>query len=334
MPPTKQMTSPMRFILLLVFFAPLMGCSLFLPGHSRSGCVAGERIEIDLITTGSFSDATFCGSESDYSAEHFKADYKAAFDVDPPTAGGAGAPAAPVEGAVLAGAVVGFLVDYVKARIEEESDRYRAQYSSQVASEQFWLDASNRKPNVVGFRIRRYWGAGLMASEIVVGLCLSADGTMFRACPLSLIIFAAKAKVLSDEWRWVPVPTAWIRYAMGSTGHEVAANLGLEMTGYWVDDKKGLHVEKLAALDLRLPDYDLEKTPRLRTSSNDDGGKLVKQLSGWLLAPPISGARGRGVFDLAVVVTEHDPSNAKQWLDKLAKRLGEEKESIVKKVVP
>lgn len=334
------MLDTIRTLCLLVCLAPLLSCSLFMPGHSRSSCVSGERVEIGLITTESLSKPGFFTDE--YTQADFEADYHAAFDTALPREHHARGPSAYVDGGVAATAAVGFLVDYVKARIEEESDRYRAQYSSQVASDQFWVDAGKRKPSVVGFRIRRYWGDNILASEIVVGLCLSADGAMFRVCPLSFQLSAAKAKVLSDEWRWAPMPTAWIRYAMGSTGHEVAVSLGIEMTGYWVETKKDfwgnskpiMHVEKLAALDLRLPDYDLEKTPRLRVSQDGGANKLVKQLSGWLLAPPVSGAVGRGVFDLAVVVTEQDPSNAKQWLEKLAKRLGEEKENIIKKAAP
>lgn len=318
----------MRILLLLACLMPLMGCSFFLPEHSHSARVEGERVVIELITAEDL--AATKGPLLEFCSTNFKQDYKAAFDVDPPVPPDGGPAAYVMDGGVVAAAAVGFLVDYVKARIEEESDRYRAQYSSQVASEKFWNDAAKRIPSVVGFRLRRLWGEGELASELIVGLCMSADGTMFRVSPLSFKMSAAKAKVMSDEWRWLLLPTSWIRYAMGSTGHEVAVNVGIEMTGYWVEDKKGLHVEKLAALDLRLPDYDLEKMPCLRTSS----GTLVKQLSGWLLAPPISGTKGRGVFDLAVVVTEHDPSNAKQWLEKLAKRLGEERENIIKKVVP
>ena len=322
----------MRISVLVFVFACQSSCSLFLPSHSRSYCVSGERVTLELITAEHMGTCTNVPTGLD--VEKFKTDYRRAFGDSPPGLPPAGQQM-PVIKTAVASAAVGFVVDFVKAQLEEESERYRAQYVGQVASDRFWTrNKDGLVPNVIGFLLRRYWeDSNVLASEIVVGFNMAADGSVFRVCPLSMSMTVSKAKILSDEIWWLPLPTTWVRYAAGSTGHEVGVSLGVEMNGYWVDDKsKDLHVANIAALDLQMPAYDLNARAQLHVGD----GSLRAGPSGWLLAPPVSALTGHspglGVFDLRVVITEHDPSNAKKWLEKLANRVGEEKDNLVNKV--
>src|SRR5207249_919812 len=126
------------------------------------------------------------------------------------------------------------------------------------------------------------------------------------------------------------------------------SKVDLTVDGYWKDRDQSLKVTKIAAMSLNFDGYDIA-SPEPLTVSGDvptgsfykKAGKLSSTASGWLLAAPFSldpnghpVAAGQlepyaGTFAIKAVVTESDPSNAKQRLEDAAELVGKEKEKIV-----
>lgn len=333
--------------LLALAFMGLSGCSAFLPAHSRSAAINESRVEIEFVP--------FAQLEA---KPEFKADYIAAFGE--PAAKVARVPegevvysTSGVGAAALAGVVVSAAIDYVSDRLGEEAQRYEAQFSHAVAKDNFWTRenkaAEDVKQTYAGFIIRRWLhDEEQPAFECAFGFAPSADGQMFRLQPLSFITRQAKAKVLSDSLWWELLPTAWFRYAAGTTGHSVDTDVSVEIDAYYRSGKdQEMHVAKVAAMQVGFTAYDLDATLHLRRSSC--GHELLKtEEGGWLVGCPLSVDRnGKGItgpnnaetqyggtFVVKVLVTERDTSNAKKYLERASKLVADSKEKVMKLVVP
>jgi hypothetical protein len=297
------------------------GCAFFLPKHARSLDLAGEQVTIDLLEESAWKQDKDVGQMTvPETLSHI--------DCKPPAAKAIGA-------AEAAGLVAGIVVDFVKAELEEEATRYEAQYGRRIAADRFWRaersgDKECWSQNYVGFGVRRSTkahGNTAPAFRMVFALEPSEDQQVLLVRPVFAKLESAKAKVL--DWRlWSP--PSWFLWLFRSTGNEVNVDVAVDLDAIWIDTKQKANVEKLGTFNVGLGNYDLDRREPV------NAGILSSQWAGWFPAVPMSvrklGRRSTyaGTFWIKVVVTERDPGNAKQLLEKAAQQVGSHREEIVK----
>ena len=109
---------------------------------------------------------------------------------------------------------------------------------------------------------------------------------------------------------------------------------------HWKTQGQEARITKLTATEFQFQGYDISD-PKEWTASGKEGKgtKLSQKTAGWLLGAPISllpngnvvqpPSGYAGTFAVRVLVTEKDPSNAKEDLEKAAKLLEDNKTKIV-----
>lgn len=113
--------------------AMVSGCSVFLPAHSRSNKRGQERVAVRLLTYGDLAN----------NPEYVKG-YEQAFGPGSFPEKDACVPhlqAEAVPAAALASVAVGFAVDFIKKKLEEEATLYEAQFSGTAVDDRFWCKA-------------------------------------------------------------------------------------------------------------------------------------------------------------------------------------------------
>lgn len=272
---------------------------------------------------------------------------------------------AAIAAAPIVAAAAGFAVDYIKKQLEEEATRYSAQFEGTAYIDNFWtigtrlltaadlppeiaasleakslmieIVSTQRRQHYFGFEMTRTTkehpgGGEPPAFRLVAGIAPSTDQQVLLVAPLLFETQAAKAKVLDARWwTWVPIPYGWALDA----SDEIETKINLELTATWRtapdrDKKQVYQTEKIFGWSTDLPGQDLNQPKPIDTI----GGKL-RQTGGWFGTVPISydldGVPvGTGTATLRVLVTEHDPSNAKKALEQAADAVGNQKETVVK----
>jgi hypothetical protein len=204
--------------------------------------------------------------------------------------------------------------------------------------------------NYYGFRITRGVPGTTKAFELVCGIAPSYDQQVFRVAPLYFRTVKSKAKILGDVWWTYVLPWTIPSKFFKKDGHHIDTKVDIDIDGYWKDKDQQLKVAKLATIPLTFQSYDISKSiPLTASGSWTEGGKSVTAgeikgtASGWLLSVPFSldptgkpvsvgTAPYAGALTLKVVVTEKDPSNAKQGLEQLAQIVGQQKQPIIDKI--
>jgi hypothetical protein len=316
-----SITSVPLAALLALFTA---GCSAFLPAHINSYSIRGEHVQVTMLTWEQMTD--------------FQRDYLAVFKsqghlvVPKPTQPGAFVAAAP-----LAAAAVGFAIDYVKKRLDEEATLYEAQFSQRIAADGFWIrkSASDRwQQNYHGFKVTRYVeGKAEPAYLLVCGMAVSEDGRMLQVAPLYFVTQKAKAKVLAKRgwsflWDWAL-----------NTGDEIESHTDISIDAVYVNDDGKVETIALASFPIDIGHYPLSPDANayriLRKSPDSGQGLLETAPAGWFGGVPISANIGddrtqAGTFWIGATVTEKDPSNAKRYLEAASKAIEGQRESIIK----
>lgn len=210
---------------------------------------------------------------------------------------------------------------------------------TEVVTEKVRKDYGGYRQNYFGIEIQRLVG-GKPALKAVIGLAPSSDQQFFAMAPLSFQTWRTKAKILSDRTITYFAPWNWPGKLMKTHGHHVNTTLSIEMDGYWKTQPQEAHITKLTATEFQFQGYDISDCKEWTASGREgDGTKLSQKTAGWLLGVPISilpngnmvqPATGyAGTFAIRVLVTEKDPSNAKEDLEKAAKLLEDNKAKIV-----
>jgi len=120
-----------RLVLVVVLSGILGGCAVFLPAHSRSNKRGQERVAIRLLDLPALKQS-----------KNYLNGYEQAFgvasipSVDPCKRPDSRAEVAPV--AALASIAIGFAVDFIKQRLEQEASLYEAQFSVTATDDKFW----------------------------------------------------------------------------------------------------------------------------------------------------------------------------------------------------
>jgi hypothetical protein len=176
------------------------------------------------------------------------------------------------------------------------------------------------------------------AFQTVIGFRPSEDGQMFRVAPLLFWTPKTKAKVLDDSWYTWVIPTWAIGKLFRTPGHEIDSNIDFQIEAVWRGADQQLHSNTVASVPIKFTSYGIENPERLIAPWGP-------KVSGWLLGVPISynangtiaeptgvADRKYGTFNIKVLVTERDKSNAKQLLEQSATLLKDRKSNIVETI--
>lgn len=315
----------MRSLLLVTCLWLNAGCAsthigdFFLPPHERSFDTTGEKVKLVMLKD---VDVQARAKELGITVTGFE---PAKIQI-PEEVKIQAAPAAAIGAAAL-----GFAVDFAKTQIEEEAEHYVAQFSATLAADEFWKvkedkDGKYWVQNYEGFeltRVTKATSADKPAFRLVCVLKPSKDNRAFLVEPVYLKVERAKAKVLS--FRYWSLLWGWLL----RTGNEVEAEVDVEANALWVDDEQAAHVDKIAAFGFKKR-YDLSSEKALTASD-------LNLKAGWFpgipqsLYPDVNGnlLRGFGTFWIRINVTERDPSQAKKYLERMARTLEEKKPQII-----
>ncbi|HYE19314.1 MAG TPA: hypothetical protein VEA69_12770, partial [Tepidisphaeraceae bacterium] len=271
--------------------------------------------------------------------------------------------------AALAPLIVGFAIDAVRGELEKEAGVHQAQYGRTMYHSGFWkkVDPSGSwTPRWLGFEIERTTaatrkpGSPDFASRVVCAMIPAnhmkgstvvpaeagggragtagdrpasanadpgagagagaraawedqADGRLFVIKPLLFQAKTAKAKLM-----------AW--------DHELTATVNVSLGATWVDEKQVAHQDTVATAAFDVSAYDMRASPAFIN-------ELKGQVAGWFAGVPVSRAAaaphhpiGNGTFRLTVAVTETDPSMVKEAVERAAKYLKDNRDSLVERV--
>jgi hypothetical protein len=219
--------------------------------------------------------------------------------------------------AALAPIAIDWLFDTVKSVVKEQSELYESQYSAVAYAGGFWqesiLGESGDTPRYAGFELIRWTNqqpesGGEPAMRLVVAFIPSADDNRFFLLePLFLQVQAARAKVARSKGK-------------------LSLRVNGTLEGSWVTEKFEHRKENVATIDWLVDNISLADTsPKyfFRSKQRPD----LPYVAGWFLSPPLSyRSDGQGnpqrlaagtPVRLAVVVTEHDKSGAKERLEQI-----------------
>lgn len=373
--------------------AVLAGCSVILPAHPRSLDRDGDSVTVRMLTCTDFAgdarlrDAyrtTFQVSSQEVCTRPLASEtqyvLRRGSDVlyEGPSLNAAfervssfSASALPAIVAQAGAWAAGAAVDFVARELNEEADRYTAQYEGRVFFDRFWtrelsaegpaeltpvqaraladggaelrVRRASMRQTYLGFELRRATRAHSPSFRLVVGLAPSADQQVFSMAPLMVERASSKAKILADRgWTYLPIPYGWLLDA----GDEVATHVDLEVLATWrtAKDKTGeqsIRTDKIASLSFDLPD---QRLPSGSGAEGERGAAAPADVvagpgsrGGWFGAIPTSyDFRGRdvglGTGSIRVLVTERDPSNAKRDLEKASEAVAKQKDRVTEKV--
>lgn len=308
----------------------LAGCALYLPAHRKSCDVRGERVSVRVLKW------------EEMSSDDLQQPWKDAFSPGmfrQPVEAAQAKVVAPVASAA-ASYVTGLAVDYVKRVMQAESNRYEAQFGKRVACDGFWKSNSGKK------WLQEYYGIEVVRTtakhteppsfKLVCGVGQSLDGALFRVVPLAYQRASTKAKILSYRWySWLIPP--FLHPLFMNAGSEVETTVGFEMDAFWVDGAGHLQSAKAGMFTIPLPPWDLDAVEMKAQKKNEIPRD---QFYGPFGGIPVSAGivpgesdKRVGAFDLKVMVTERDPSNARPYIDKGIEALNQNRDQIIERVV-
>lgn len=327
-------------VILVMFLCP--GCAMFLPAHTNSNHRAEETVEIKMLSC-------------DYIFDNYKGQFAKVFgtldcnQLATVTVEEKEVPKGMEElGGPAAGLVTGALIDYVKAQTDAAIKLHDAQYKKKLVLGDFWTldkDKNEYKQTYSGVEIIRKVD-GQDAAKIVFGFKPLGDHKLFLVAPLTFKTNLAKAKVLSDEpWTWLAI-TPWFGKFVNVAGHNIDVEVKVEFLGLSYESRtKGfargenqmLSMPKVGELSLSIQGYNLSSTPELSFGN--------PSAVGWLAGAPIPDvscpkndkskcklAEKAGAFIVDVVVTEHDTSNGRHYMQLGSEYLEKQRPEIIERV--
>jgi len=222
-------------------------------------------------------------------------------------------------GALAAGLAIGFISE----TLQEEANKYEAQFKTHISESAFY---TNINGNTLDFN---YSGFELVrkvkdedAFKLECAFIESKDGKAFLIKPSYFVTKKAKTKVLGGfwyaKWRYIySILWSWLL----KTGDEIDTNIKIVMKGIWTDKDQVTHRPIIANFDFNVNSYSISSNQVLE---KDD----LKGQGGWFSGVPRTQG-GTGNFELEVIVTERDKSNAKKYLEKASEKIIESKPTII-----
>lgn len=319
----------------------LVGCAglsaLYLPAQKNSHDVAGETVSLKMLN----------GTNIVKYADAWQAAFGVPLTVTTPPPPKEGEKFLPLAAfaAPLAAEATGLLVGYVTNGLNQEASLYTAQFGRTRAFDSFWqITPTGTNVNYYGFEIIRTTKnhqikdanqpENTAAFDLVCGIRPSSDQKVVEIAPLRYARNSSKAKVLDITWwSWFVPPFIQPLFLLPKHGTYVKTSVDIEVDAIWVSGNEQVNLNKVAAFTIDLPDADLDKPKVLYASSENSLGES----SGWVGGIPFSAAIAvspngityAGTFTLKATVTEKDPSNAQQDLQKLGTLIGSQDQKII-----
>ncbi len=308
----------------------LLGCASVPPPHENSFYIKDEKVTMKMLS---------CDSLQKYKKDWDEA-FKLVHVLYPCPTKVEPTKLAPVIGIAvgIAGGIAGPLAfDYVKKKLNEESENYVQQFGTTYFSDDFWQAKEGKyTQKYYGFEISRsarFYNAEAEKDDsqqpvfrLIYGIAEDEDG-LFWAAPLYITTNKTKAKV-----------------AMWSGKHKIDSKIEIGLDSAWKDEKGKFHKENIAKFDpLMIKDFDIDTPLPLRTSCDEGSDKTCHKLSSSLNAfggVPISNgtsAYETGKFWFTVLVTESDTAKTKKYITDLSDILDKNRDKVIdaiKKKVP
>ncbi len=256
---------------------------------------------------------------------------------------------------ILAPIAIGYAIDLAKAELEKEASLYEAQYGASIHETGFWKsfrpinrmvrnEQGRDEEKIVGYEGEPRW----LGFEIVRRTAGDENDDNRPASRIAFAMISARyykrhndgppkqgrIAVMSDERLfvikplWLEVNRTRAKVAQFEKSVDLATNI--RMNAIWIDPAQGVHRDSIADAKFELSGVDLSD----RTITING---LKNKIAGWFAGVPVSFdaetkiPKGDGTFELAVTVTETDPSKVREIIERAAKYLGGNKDKIVQK---
>lgn len=336
---------PLR-ALLLASLSALPACKVILPEHSKSLDVDGHALRVSLLTWEDLEPEL----REDWTAAFGRDKVEREFDLVPAKDA---MQIAVADVAGVAAVAIGFAIDWIGDRLEEESRLYEHEASAAKADDKFWRlkwtgEPKTRKAkctqNYHAIRIFRTTKDTAKSLEIVYGICPSADESQFLIAPLRFELQTTPCKVLAwKAWTFLPPFVLALLFEDADEGVDVTVDLAVEASWVEVELKQDKPIridskaEKIAHLVTTFPRVPLSKPTLWRAKEPPPGDdrwlKLDVPTQGWFGPVPISEFpigewSHAGNFRVVARVTDKDASNAAKLLTRARTELTSRKDDI------
>jgi hypothetical protein len=213
--------------------------------------------------------------------------------------------------AAAAAAAADFVVSEIQTEIKTEAARYEYQFTGTGYVDNYW---SGKDYQYEGFEVSRGTGDDPNAFRLIVALVPIAQGRLLRVCPMFLETNHSGAKVpfwsdgvstdivITDNSTWIDKDNALKQQQVGNLTYSFGVHKFKVAQEWWTKNSDKLIIGVVGAppLSVAVP---------ATTSSKAGGDNSV----------PVVYDTDGGIIQLAVQVTEKDPTNAKQDLENVSK---------------
>lgn len=217
-----------------------------------------------------------------------------------------------------AATVVAIATGFVSEWLEEEADRYEAQFQRENAEDGFYAGLDFK---YAGFEFQRTTKGHETepAFDALFEFVPSADKCAFQIRPIYMINRSAKAKVLDYSWRnpssYLSTVWTWLL----DTGDAIDIEMHVRMRAIWTDDRSETHIADVADCTFEVGPYHLTDPAAIKVTPSES--HPFGKVGGWFGGVPKSANGGSGNFWLKVAVVEKDRSNARKYILKASEKL-------------
>lgn len=317
--------------------------------HSRSYDYEGQKVELNMLTYADMRDYAKIRYPDntelqDEWAARLKEDFpRLQWDRE----------AAPL---IALPILLGYGIDFLKAELEREASLYEAQFGASIHETGFWEaftpikvkstdDQGNETEEVVGYKgIPRWLGfeivrttsrdqsdGGKPAARIAFAMIPANYFARHESLGLPHGSIASKSdeRLFVIKPMWLEINRSRAKVASSASAVDVSANI--RMSAIWIDGSQRTHRDTIADADFEFPGVGL-------STSEIHMDEFKNKIAGWFGGVPVSfdtatkEPKGDGTFQLAVSITESDPSKVREIIERTAKYLGDHKEEIIQSI--
>ena len=225
----------------------------------------------------------------------------------------------------IVGLAAGLAIGFISETLKKEANKYEAQFKTHISESGFYTIDKKTNTKTLYFSYRGFELVRTVENEEAFKLkcdfAPSKDGKAFLIKPSYFVTQKAKTKVLggvSSKRFLYSILWSWLL----KTGDEIDTNIRIVMKGIYTDEDQVTHRPILADFDFNVNSYSISD-PKILTETE------LKGQGGWFSGVPITGDDGTGNFELEVIVTERDKSNAKKYIEKASEKIMESKPTII-----
>lgn len=306
----------------------LAGCSGKFMAATNSYDLAGEEVEIRMLTRDDFGDdgdvypRNVGWKHDDPRIVAFTRCFAAAMQLSGPAAQGR---ATTESFAGIATGLLGVTIELIAGELQKDAERYEMQYRGITYNDSFWEGEDT--PKYLGFELTR-WTSSFTRDDKEPAtrfVCLmtpskSGGGQIFVLRPVYLEVRGTKVKLpcLGDD--------------------EFTTTLDIQLVGAVVGDGK-LNEQILMTTKWKFGGLDLDDVGTLDgfhtfvTGPEDNPRYDEAFTAGWFIGVPLSEGIAGGPFKLAIAATETADTKAPKYLEQSATYLRGNKDRITKAIV-